>query len=270
MHRWTGSAFGTGKGLWPVRCQDITWTIADLLSIAPIGTHFSEISIRIQSFSFKNMRLKFSQRNFPSGDLLTYSTSRPIWYIRYVMRAKCWWPYLGHRTNSQCNRVWHNTLPHYAASHWLCYSFIAIPTSQGVPTNIIEISHLLLIASTECVHYGFCRRILPSALDYCHRDSSDSCRRDFNLVSLICRLWNALSTSGGSVHVYRFSTIFAIDRVWFCPMSMYSSWKRQLLLCESCFAEALELPLESFLCPDQAVPTLHNPNVNMCPSIRRK
>ena len=90
---------------------------------------------------------------------------------------------------------------------------------------------------------------------YCHRDSSDSCRRDFNLVSLICRLWNALSTSGGSVHVYRFSTIFAFDRVWFGSMSMYSSWKRQLLLCESCFAEALELPLESFLwCPDFAQP----------------
>ena len=164
MHRWTGSAFGTGKGLWPVRCQDITLTIADLLSIAPLGTNFSEISIRIQSFSFKNMRLKFSQRNFSSGDLLTYSTSRPIWYVRYVMRAKCWWPYLGHRTNSQCNREWHNTLPHYAASRWLCYLFIAIPNSQGVPTNMIEISHLLLIASTECVHYGFCRRILPSAL----------------------------------------------------------------------------------------------------------
>ena len=98
---------------------------------------------------------------------------------------------------------------------------------------------------------------------YCHRHSSDSCRRDFDLVPLICRLWNALSTSGGSVHVYRFSTIFATDGVWFGCMSIYSSWKRQLLLCESCFAEALELPLESFLCPDQAVQTLHNPN--MCP-----
>ena len=105
---------------------------------------------------------------------------------------------------------------------------------------------------------------------YCHRHSSDSCRRDFNLVSLICRLWNALSTSGGSVHVYRFSTIFAIDRVWFGSMSMYSSRKRQLLLCESCFAEALELPLESFLCPDQAVPTLHNSNWREHVSIRRK
>ena len=25
------------------------------------------------------------------------------------------------------------------------------------------------------------------------------------------------------------------------------------------------MPLESFLCPDQAIPTLHNPTVNMCP-----
>ena len=102
------------------------------------------------------------------------------------------------------------------------------------------------IVSMKWYNYVYWARYL-----YCHRDRSDSCLRDFNLVSLICRLWNALSTSGGSVHVYRFSTIFAIDRVWFASMSMYSSWKRQLLLCESCFAEALELPLESFLCPDQ-------------------
>ena len=95
---------------------------------------------------------------------------------------------------------------------------------------------------------------------YCHRPRSDSCRRDFDLVPLICRVWNALSTSGSPVHVCRFSTIFATDRVWFGFMSVYSSWKRQLLLCDSCFAEALELPLESF-----CVPTLHNPSVNMCP-----
>ena len=95
---------------------------------------------------------------------------------------------------------------------------------------------------------------------YCHRHSSDSCRRDFDLVPLICRQWNALSMWGSSVHVYRFSPIFATDRMWFGCMSMYSSWKRQLLLCESCFAEALEFPLESF-----CVPTLHNPTVNMCP-----
>ena len=87
---------------------------------------------------------------------------------------------------------------------------------------------------------------------YCHRPRPDSCRRDFNIVPLICRLWNALSTSGGSVHVYRFSTIFATDRVWFGCMLMYCSWKRQLLLCESCFAKALELPLKWVFVPEFA------------------
>ena len=149
-----------------------------------------------------------------------------------------------------------------------------------MPTNIIESSQelsdkdffcLIIILLQSLVIYNYnlvtstwvCSiRILSSVggyypaplallLVFAARHSSDSCRRDFNLASLICRLWNALSTSGGSAHVYRFSTIFAIDRVWFGSMSMYSSRKRQLLLCESCFAEALELPLESFLCPDQ-------------------
>ena len=156
-----------------------------------------------------------------------------------------------------------------------------------MPTNIIESSHelsdkdffcLIIILLQSLVIYNYnlvtstwvcSKRILSSVGGYypaplalllvfaaSHRDISDSCRRDFNLVSLICRLWNALSTSCGFVHVYRFSTIFAIDRVWFGSISMYSSWKRQLLLCESCFAEALELPLESFLCPDQQLSRL--------------
>ena len=66
--------------------------------------------------------------------------------------------------NNQCNRVWHNTLPPYAASHWLCYLFIAIPTSQGMPTNMIEISRLLLISPTECAQCILCRRILSRAV----------------------------------------------------------------------------------------------------------
>ena len=44
--------------------------------------------IGIQSFSFKNMCLKISQRNFRSGDLLIYITSWLISYVWYVMQAK--------------------------------------------------------------------------------------------------------------------------------------------------------------------------------------
>ena len=61
--------------------------------------------------------------------------------------------------------------------------------------------------------------------------ASDSCRRDSNLVALICCQCNVLSTLGGSVQVYRFST----DRGWFSCISMHCSWKRQILLCESAF-----------------------------------
>ena len=165
-------------------------TLLDLFSIAPLGTHFSEILIGIQSFSLKNMRLKISQRNFLLGDLYIYSTPRPISYVWYVMRAKCWWPYLGHRTNSLCNRVWHNTLPPYAASHWLCYLFIAIPTSQGMPTKMIEISHLLLIASTECTQYRFCRWIHPSAVG-----ALVSIRRQANTIAIGTALIRAVAIS---------------------------------------------------------------------------
>ena len=51
---------GSGNGLSSVWHQAITWTIASLLSIALLGTSFSEIGIGILSFSFKQMRLKTS------------------------------------------------------------------------------------------------------------------------------------------------------------------------------------------------------------------
>ena len=53
---WMG--IGSGNGLSPVRCQAITWTNADVLSIGSLGANFSEISIEIQTFSFKKMCLK--------------------------------------------------------------------------------------------------------------------------------------------------------------------------------------------------------------------
>ena len=45
-------------GLWPERCQAIIWTSAWILLIGPLGTNLSEISITVQTFSFKKMHLK--------------------------------------------------------------------------------------------------------------------------------------------------------------------------------------------------------------------
>ena len=51
---------GSDNGLSPGQRQAIIWNIAGLLLIEPLGTNFSEISIGIQTFSFKKIHLKMS------------------------------------------------------------------------------------------------------------------------------------------------------------------------------------------------------------------
>ena len=51
---------GSNNGLSPDRRQAIIWTNAGFLLIGPLGTNFSEILIKILTFSFKKMRLKVS------------------------------------------------------------------------------------------------------------------------------------------------------------------------------------------------------------------
>ena len=51
---------GSDNGLSPDRRQAIIWTNAGLLLIEPLGTNFSEILIKILTFSFKKMRSKVS------------------------------------------------------------------------------------------------------------------------------------------------------------------------------------------------------------------
>ena len=66
MRWWTGSA------LYPIWCQAITWTNARLFSTWPLGTNFSEILFKIQSFSLKKVQLKMSSakwRPFCPGEM---------------------------------------------------------------------------------------------------------------------------------------------------------------------------------------------------------
>ena len=51
---------GSNNSLSPERRQAIIWTNAGILLIGPLGTHVSEISIEIQIFSLKKIRLKMS------------------------------------------------------------------------------------------------------------------------------------------------------------------------------------------------------------------
>ena len=51
---------GSDNGLSPEGRQAIIWTNAGILLIGPYGTNFSEISIKILTFSFTKMRLNVS------------------------------------------------------------------------------------------------------------------------------------------------------------------------------------------------------------------
>ena len=51
---------GSNNGLSPGRCQAIIWTNARILLIVPLGTNFSELLIKIHTFSFKKMLLRMS------------------------------------------------------------------------------------------------------------------------------------------------------------------------------------------------------------------
>ena len=105
---------GSNIGLSPERRQAIIWNNAGTLLIGPLRTNFSEISIEIQTFSLKKIRLKMSSvkcRPFCIGlNVLIHWTLRDVieiwdfqvnlfsdWWLRYLqwncphMNAN--WPY---------------------------------------------------------------------------------------------------------------------------------------------------------------------------------
>ena len=50
-------SIGSDNGSSPGRRQAIIWTNAGMLLIGPLGTNFSDILIKIYTFSFKRMHL---------------------------------------------------------------------------------------------------------------------------------------------------------------------------------------------------------------------
>ena len=54
---------GPDNGLSPGRRQAIIWTNAGILLIGALGTNFSEILIKIHTFSFKKMRFNCRLEN---------------------------------------------------------------------------------------------------------------------------------------------------------------------------------------------------------------
>ena len=91
------TTIGSVDGLSPGRRQAITQTNAGNLLIGPLGTNFSEILIKIPTFSFKKMRLKVLSAKWrpfclglhvltrwplvvPYGDKIRVNISVVLWY----------------------------------------------------------------------------------------------------------------------------------------------------------------------------------------------
>ena len=90
---------GSDNGLSPARHQAIIWTNAGILLIGPIGTNFSEISIKIHPFSLKKMHLKMpfgKWRPFClSLNLLIILAMKQIFFLNptvYFIKALTQWP----------------------------------------------------------------------------------------------------------------------------------------------------------------------------------
>ena len=81
---------GSDNGLSPGRRQAIIWTNAGILLIGPLGIKFSEIFIKILSFSFKKIRLKMSsakRRPFCLG----LNVLSKLWYNSWPNVTKWHW-----------------------------------------------------------------------------------------------------------------------------------------------------------------------------------
>ena len=82
------TSIGSDNGLSPGRRKVIIWTNACILLIGPLGTNFSEMLVKILTFSFTKMRLNVSSakwRPFCDGlnVLRAHKPLKPMVYIIY-------------------------------------------------------------------------------------------------------------------------------------------------------------------------------------------
>ena len=87
---------GSDNGLSPDRRQAIIWTNAELLSIGPLRTYFSENLIKMQQFSLKKMHVKMSSakwRLFCLGlNVLRQGKGCIFWILNLIdILPQCLW-----------------------------------------------------------------------------------------------------------------------------------------------------------------------------------
>ena len=149
---------GSDNGLSPGRRQAIIWTNAGLLLIGPLGTHFSEIWIEIQTFSFKKIHLKVSsakRRPFCLGlsELNPNKTNQP--HPTRELRRLCWLSWCTqmyvHTSDKVSGNLWKNVCPIHLIPVVYPYGVILL---TPVHFLVLTINFKSLVA-TYLPHNGF-------------------------------------------------------------------------------------------------------------------
>ena len=105
---------GSYNGLSPGRRQAIIWTNAGILLIGPLGTNFSEISIGIQTFSFKKIHLKMSSAKWCPFCLGLNVLKVMLLLVCYLVMTNYW--------NIGSGYNWHLSAFHWIMPCWPTYS----------------------------------------------------------------------------------------------------------------------------------------------------
>ena len=111
---------GSGKGLSPVWCQTIAWTNVGLLPIRLLGTNFSEIQIRILSFSFKIMHFKLLFAKMAAN----LSRVTLVMALRAVLALCCFSHFITLMSNE------HHGILHNWQLHCLFYSLLKLKKNE--------------------------------------------------------------------------------------------------------------------------------------------
>ena len=87
---------GSDNGLSPDWRQAIIWTNAGISLIGSLGTNFSEILIKIHTFSFKKIHFKTLSAKWCSFCRSLNVLMVVMWYKCYMIYShqpdSCWWP----------------------------------------------------------------------------------------------------------------------------------------------------------------------------------
>ena len=171
---------GPDNGLSPGRRQAIIWTNAGILLIEPFRTNFSEISIEIHTFSFKEMHLKMS-----SGKWRPFCLG-----LNVLIRAT----FLVFNSIFLSLNIHYIFIDHFYFDWWIIFTpprWITLRTTFRKPSRTVTISSWMrkYFSST------------PTPANRCH------------LVPWVCIRWEMIV---GLTHSQYFLFIFILFAIYLC------------------------------------------------------